>query len=863
MSRIHPETHVLPQTSGPARAQHRVQKPLSAIVVGGGIAGIAAATVLSERGVHVTLIEREPALGGRAGGFSETLPSGERVQMERGFHGFFRQYYTLRALLRRIDPKLSMLTELPDYPVLGPDGMVQSFSNLPKRTPLQVMALTLRTPYLRARDLARVNGREALEMLAYDPERTYARYDSISAEQYLASLKMPDRARRMLFDVFAHSFFNPEASMSAAELLMMFHFYFTGNPEGLVFDVANEPLGVALWQPFARYLQGHGVTLKLGTSVQRVRREVQAGATRYAVEHEGGEVCADLLVLALDVAGLRSVVQHSPDLAPLAPSIEPLAVTHPFAVLRLWLDRPMHEERVAFAGTTGVGLLDNISVYDRFQGESARWARAHHGSVVELHAYAVPHGLSNQAVRADLIAGLHTFYPEARAAKILHERFLMRDDCPAFEPSSHAQRPHVSTVIQGVVLAGDGIRTPMPCALMERAAITGFLAANTLLAPYGIAAEPITSVPSQGLLAPTRRRASRTSTNGKSEKTLRLFGRRLAPAPVLDTRPDWQQASAAWIKRALAHSQSLPTGGWFAVDASSAIGSRPRGYRVNGVELVVFRDDRGIIAAPEACPHLGASLQDAKCEQGKLVCPWHGLALGREGHAGWRPFKVHDDGVLFWVQLQRSAELTMDKLTSAPFLPERPKRALDAVIRVEAACEPRDVIANRLDPWHGAHYHPHSFGSLRVIDQEQSAITVRVAYKVLEGLAVEVDARFHCSDRRTIVMTIIGGEGTGSVVETHATPIGPGRTAIVEATLATSERPGFGLAIAAAPALRPIMSWAARRLWTEDAAYAERLYSLRDPVIETGCAAGSPHHSSPQTPSLGNAPRRAISTSRS
>ena len=39
------------------------------------------------------------------------------------------------------------------------------------------------------------------------------------------------------------------------------------------------------------------------------------------------------------------------------------------------------------------------------------------------------------------------------------------------------------------------------------------------------------------------------------------------------------------------------------------------------------------------------------------------------------------------------------------------------MIRMEAQCEPRDVIANRLDPWHGAHYHPHSFGRLRVIEQ--------------------------------------------------------------------------------------------------------------------------------------------------
>ena len=48
--------------------------------------------------------------------------------MERGFHAFFRQYYNLRALLRRVDPELSMLAPLDDYPILGPDGMVQSRS---------------------------------------------------------------------------------------------------------------------------------------------------------------------------------------------------------------------------------------------------------------------------------------------------------------------------------------------------------------------------------------------------------------------------------------------------------------------------------------------------------------------------------------------------------------------------------------------------------------------------------------------------------------------------------------------------------------------------------------------------------------
>lgn len=313
----------------------------------------------------------------------------------------------------------------------------------------------------------------------------------------------------------------------------------------------------------------------------------------------------------------------------------------------------------------------------------------------------------------------------------------------------------------------------------------------------------------------------------RAHNGLRLFGRALAPRPSIDARPDWEQAEGAWIKRALARSQALPTGGWYALDAARAITEAPRRYEVAGRALVVYRDGEGIVAAPETCPHLGASLARARVCDGKLICPWHGLALGRAGHGAWKPLAAHDDGVLAWVRLGHDHGAQEGEPTDAPILPARPRRALDAVMRLEAACEPRDVIQNRLDPWHGVHFHPHSFGTLRVIEQGDDAITVRVAYKLVAGLAVEVDARFHCPAARTIAMTIVAGEGEGSVVETHATPLGPGRTAVIEATLATSERIGFGAALAAAPALRPIMAWAARRLWLEDAEYAERLYALR------------------------------------
>jgi isorenieratene synthase len=499
------ETLVLPGPGG----HDRVRTPLLAVVAGGGLAGVAAATVLAERGVSVVLAEREGFLGGRAGAWTDRLATGEPFEMERGFHAFFRQYYNLQALLRRVDADLSFLEPLEDYPILGPGGQVESFSGLPKTPPWNVIELTRRTTTLSLGDLMRVNKRAALAMLRYERGWTYGGYDAETAEAYLDSLAFPADARRMLFDVFAHSFFNPEGGMSAGELLMMFHFYFAGNPEGLVFDVSRRPFSRSIWGPLRDHLAGLGVDVRTGCVVSRVTR---GGARRWGVTLDGETREADLLVFALDVPGLQSVVAASPDLDDpfFRRSVEGLAVTHPFAVWRLWLDRPAKPGRVPFVGTTGVGSLDNISLYHLFEDESRGWAERTGGSVVELHAYAVEPGTTEAALREDLRHAFHAFYPEYEGARVLEERFLLRRDCAAFAPGSHANRPGVGTPHEGVALAGDFVRLPLPSALMERAVASGFLAANHLLAPHGARAEPVFSIPRRGILG---RRPAETETS--------------------------------------------------------------------------------------------------------------------------------------------------------------------------------------------------------------------------------------------------------------------------------------------------------------------------------------------------------------
>ncbi len=481
--------------------RERMDDPTRVIVVGGGLAGVSAACVLAERGVHVTLLEKEPFLGGRVGAWTEHLPDDTPFQMERGFHAFFRQYYNLRNLLRRVDPDLSRLRPLEDYPILGPEGAVESFADLPKTPPLNLMSLLRRTQFVSFKDLRGIDQGRAKLMLMFDPMRTYADYDDRTAREYLDSLKFPPRARQMLFDVFSHSFFNPEEGMSAAEMLMMFHFYFLGNPEGLVFDVLDEPFSDGLWRPMERYLAARGVDVRLGCPVSAV--ESRAKGTRWVAATEGGELEADGLVLAVHVPALQRLLGSSPELAAdadFARSIDGLGVTLPFAVWRLFLDRQAHGERHPFVGTAGRGILDNISLFERFEGESRRWALRTGGSVAELHAYAVKHNDAD-AIKRDLLAGLHALYPELADAKILHESWLWRQDCPSFTPGSHASRPRVATPYGNVVLAGDFVRLPFPTALMERATASGMLAANHLLDRWDVRGEALYSIPPRGFMA--------------------------------------------------------------------------------------------------------------------------------------------------------------------------------------------------------------------------------------------------------------------------------------------------------------------------------------------------------------------------
>lgn len=77
-----------------------------------------------------------------------------------------------------------------------------------------------------------------------------------------------------------------------------------------------------------------------------------------------------------------------------------------------------------------------------------------------------------------------------------------------FPVGGYRDRPGVRSPDPAVTVAGDAVRTDLPVALMERAATSGFLAANALLGRWGVRGQTLWTVPRAGRSAVLRRLAA-------------------------------------------------------------------------------------------------------------------------------------------------------------------------------------------------------------------------------------------------------------------------------------------------------------------------------------------------------------------
>jgi len=171
--------------------------------------------------------------------------------------------------------------------------------------------------------------------------------------------------------------------------------------------------------------------------------------------------------------------------------------------VRFWLDRDFAWPYSAFTSLSGYQLTDSITLYHHIQDDYKAWAQATGGSVVELHAYCYKEKEfpTQEALLTTFEQELYEIVPALRGATILHRELVNQKNFSGFPPGSYAQRPTSATAAPNLFLAGDWVKMPFPCALMERAVSSGFLAANEILSREGLQRRTLYSVQPRGVLA--------------------------------------------------------------------------------------------------------------------------------------------------------------------------------------------------------------------------------------------------------------------------------------------------------------------------------------------------------------------------
>lgn len=469
--------------------------PVKVAVVGAGLAGIAAASTLAERGFQVTLLERNPYLGGKVGCWEVLFPGGHTARVDHGFHAFFRHYYNLRSFLKKIGAD-RRFQAIDDYAILASDGKRYGFKNVETTPVLNILSLG-RQKFFRFRDILthRASWRMG-EFLEYDQARTFARYDGTTFKEFADKARLP-APLALTFNTFARAFFAPAEKLSAAELMKSFHFFYLSHDHGLLYDFFDTDYREALLDPIARHLEGHGAAVRLNAPVHEIGR----AGKKFIVEGE----TFDHLVLASDAAATRAICRRSAwmeaESAKTYAQLMSLQASSGYAVYRIWLDRRLGSGFPVFIITEKRAVLDSVTFYHQFDQASVEWARRTGGGVYELHCYALPEGMAEGEVKAAFFDELHSYFPELRTATLVQDHLQVRHDFTAFYSHLHRTRPGYRTDIDGLHLAGDWVNTGTPAMLMEGAYTAGLLCANAILAAHGLREDVVRSVPLRGLFA--------------------------------------------------------------------------------------------------------------------------------------------------------------------------------------------------------------------------------------------------------------------------------------------------------------------------------------------------------------------------
>ncbi len=447
------------------------------IVIGGGLAGLAAGVALAESGWRVRLFEQRPFLGGRA--TSYVLPDGEHVDNCQhvtlgcctNLEDFYRRIGSADKIkffdrLFFLDPQ-GRRGEMQAGILPAPFHMTGSFAAF---APLTLMdKVSIARPML---DILGAKGHPA------DLEEN----GGISMLEWLRRRGQTEGAIERFWRVVLVSALDEELDRTDACFgVDVFWKAFLSNRTGYRMGVPAVPLA-NLYDGCKSEIERRGGEVNLRVPVRGLKIENgEIAAVRF---DEGKEENADAYVFAVPHTALaellpESVKQSDRSLA----NLDKIKVS-PITGVHFWFDRQvMKEPFVTLLDTTTQWIFNKTELYGDTNGANKTDGGQYLQLVISASYDLLPKS-RQEIINLCLKEARHAL-PAARDAQLV-KATVIKEAAATFspEPGVDRWRPKQETSVRGLFLAGDWTATGWP-ATMEGAVRSGYLAAEAVLRVAG------------------------------------------------------------------------------------------------------------------------------------------------------------------------------------------------------------------------------------------------------------------------------------------------------------------------------------------------------------------------------------------
>jgi len=426
----------------------------NAIVIGGGLAGLATAAALSDAGFQVDLFESRGFLGGRA--TSYPLPGDSSEIIDNCQHLLLRCCVNILDFYKRLDV-VDRIHFHKQFYFIEPGGRTSVLSAGRLPAPFHFTGSFQKLACLSLGDKLSI----ARGLMALRSEHGRRQdLDQITMLDWLKEKKQTDAAIRRFWGQVLVSAVNEELDrMAASHGFHVFWLGFLARSNSYQMGIPAVPLG-ELYATEAWKRAGN-VNLRMRSPVDRVL--VENGSVR-GVEALGELHTADYYVSAVPFERVPAI---APDL-----NLDLNGFEHsPITGIHLWFDRSLTQ-------------LPHATLLDR----TIQWMFNKSGGRYLQLVVSASRSLTDMN-RADVIAlavrELAEFFPRAGEAKI-EKAHVVKEVRATFsaKPGLEKLRPLSQSKIPNLFLAGDWTRCGWP-ATMEGAVRSGYLAAEAISSAAG------------------------------------------------------------------------------------------------------------------------------------------------------------------------------------------------------------------------------------------------------------------------------------------------------------------------------------------------------------------------------------------